>query len=175
MGEDACDSPEYDHIGCLAVPAGLLNIISVSENKLVRSVGVRGARLQCVTFAPNGQFAAVASTNHLTLLRSSDHALLGGLPIGSSGRIAFTPDGSVAYAPLTTLSAVAVIQVGITVHPIRLLTASTRTGQFLWQYQVPTILTRNPLTQIPCAFDNQAINRTQEGMNAASNRASHRL
>jgi YVTN family beta-propeller protein len=167
-GEDACDSPQYDHIGCPAVPAGLLNIISVSKNKLVRSVGVRGARLQCVTFAPNGQFAAVASTDHLILLRSSDRALLGSLAIGSSGKIAFTPDGSVAYAPLTTQSAVAVIQVGITIHPIRLTNRSEADGSIPLAIPSTDDFDAKSIDPDSLRLDGQPIKRTKEGMSAVS-------
>jgi YVTN family beta-propeller protein len=119
-GADACDSPQYDHVGCPAVPAGLINIFNPNGNKLVRSVAVRGARLLGMTFSPDGQYVAVGSTHGLLLLDSRSYSIVATSPYGSTLKIAFTPDGSKAYSPVNEIPAIAVIQVSVEVRALRL-------------------------------------------------------
>jgi hypothetical protein len=119
-GADACDSPQYDHIGCPAVPGGLLNIVTTANNRLARVIGMRGARLQGITFSPDGEYVAVGTTDHLLLIRSTNFAMVASVPVESTGRIAFTADGLKAYSPVNEKSAVAVIQIGVQVRALRL-------------------------------------------------------
>jgi DNA-binding beta-propeller fold protein YncE len=121
-GADACDSPQYDHVGCPAVPAGLINIISTADNKLARAVALRGGRVQGITFSPDGVSVAIGLTNALLLVRSKDFAVTASLPVGSTGRLAFTPDGLKAYSPVNGRPTVAVIQIqlGVEVRALRL-------------------------------------------------------
>lgn len=37
-GYNACASQNYDHLGCPIVPAGVLNIVSIPEHRLIRSI-----------------------------------------------------------------------------------------------------------------------------------------
>jgi YVTN family beta-propeller protein len=108
-GEDACDSPQYNHIGCPAVPAGLLNIIDTRRNRLDQSVAMQGTRLECVTFAPEDKLALVATTDQLLFMEPSTLRILRTVPVHSSGHIAFSRDGDVAYAPLLVRWEVAII------------------------------------------------------------------
>jgi YVTN family beta-propeller protein len=135
-GADACDGPQYDHAGCPAVPAGLLNILSVPQSKLVRAIGFKGTRLQCTTFSHDGTLAAVGSTTQLMLLRPSDQAVLTSVPMNSSGKIAFTADDGKAYVPLTTKSALAVIQIVIQIRAVRMANRADKDG--LLQLAIPT-------------------------------------
>jgi hypothetical protein len=118
-GADACDSPQYDHVGCPAVPAGLINIITSASNE-TRAVAVRGGRVQGITFSPDGESVAVGLTNALLLLRTKDLTIAASLPVGSTGRLAFTADGLKAYSPVNGRPAVAVIQLGMEVQTLRL-------------------------------------------------------
>jgi DNA-binding winged helix-turn-helix (wHTH) protein/DNA-binding beta-propeller fold protein YncE len=108
-GEDACDSPQYNHIGCPAVPAGLLNIIDTRRNRLEQSVAMQGTRLECVTFAPEDRLALVATTDQLLFMEPSTLRILRTVPVHSSGNIAFSRDGDLAYAPLPVRGEVAII------------------------------------------------------------------
>jgi hypothetical protein len=99
---------------------GILNIVSTAKNKLIRVIGIRGARLQGISFSPDGEYAAVGATDHLIPLRKKDFAIAASVPMESTGKIAFTVDGLKAYSPVYQKSAVAVVKIGAEVRVLRL-------------------------------------------------------
>jgi hypothetical protein len=46
--------------------------LNVKDSRLEQVIGVRGARLQCTTFSPDGEYAAVGTTDHVLQLRAKD-------------------------------------------------------------------------------------------------------
>lgn len=110
-GGDACISGFYDHAGCPAVPAGVLNAISTSTNSLLQSIGFPGFAPGITSFFPDSQFAATGSGPNLLIFSTSTFAVVDSLPIASSGSLAFTPDGKHAYAPIPGEGKVALLKI----------------------------------------------------------------
>lgn len=166
-GADACDSPQYDHVGCPAVPAGLLNIISAADNKL-RAVAVRGGRVQGITFSPDAEYVAVGLTDALLVLRTKDLTIAASLPVGSTGRLAFTADGLRVYSPVNGRAAVAVIQVGVEVQALRL--TGRKEGDQALTIGIPTGPDYHAESIDPGSLrlDGVPVNRTETGALAAS-------
>lgn len=129
-GGDACSSPRYDHEGCSVVPAGLLNVFGTEPHARIRNISFRGATMGCITFSPRGDVAVVGTIGHLYFMRSNDFRLLKAMP-SSSGRAAFTPDGDLAYVPLTPSSKIAVVQMAIPIQAFRLTNRVESDGTFL--------------------------------------------
>jgi YVTN family beta-propeller protein len=117
IGADACDGPQYDHVGCPAIPAGLINILDTRRQALVRRIGVRGARLLRCSFSPTREFAAITTSDRLILMSTANFSLVATLPFKSHGRVAFSSDGN-GFLPLPFQSAVAVLRF---VVPVRVL------------------------------------------------------
>jgi len=120
IGADACDSPQYDHAGCPVVPGGLINIIDLQKRTLVRSIGVRGARLIGCSFSPNGEVAAITSSERLILMSVKSMSSIGSLRLASPSKMAFSADGSLGYLALPGESAIAVVQLVVPIRAILL-------------------------------------------------------
>jgi YVTN family beta-propeller protein len=118
IGADACDSPQYDHIGCPTIPGGLINIFDAHKRTLVQSIGVRGARFNNIAISPNGEFAAIEASDRLMLMSTKSLSFIGTLPLKSFSKVAFSSNGSLGFLALPLQSAVAVLQF---VLPIRVL------------------------------------------------------
>src|SRR5574338_706165 len=110
-GGDACISGGYDHVGCPSVPAGVVNALSTSTNSLLQSIGFPGFAPGLTSFFPNSQFAGIGSGPNLLIFSTSDFSVVDSLPIAASGSLAFTPDGTHAYAPLLREGKVAVLRI----------------------------------------------------------------
>lgn len=110
-GGDACISGGYDHAGCPAVPAGVVNAISTSTNSLLQSIGFPGFSPGITSFFPNSEFAAIGSGSNLLIFSTSTFAVVDSLPIATSGSLAFTPDGKHAYAPMPGAGKVALLKI----------------------------------------------------------------
>lgn len=110
-GGDACISGGYDHVGCPAVPAGVVNAISTSSNSLLQSIGFPGFAPGITSFFPDSHFAAIGSAPNLLIFSTSTFAVVDSLPIAASGSLAFTPDGKHAYAPLPGAGKVALLKI----------------------------------------------------------------
>jgi len=110
-GGDACISGSYDHVGCPAVPAGVVNALSTSTNSLLQSIGFPGFAPGLTSFFPNSQFAAIGSAPNLLIFSTSTFAVVDSLPIAASGSLAFTPDGKHAYAPIPGEGKVALLKI----------------------------------------------------------------
>ncbi|MGC2658006.1 MAG: winged helix-turn-helix domain-containing protein [Bryobacteraceae bacterium] len=112
-GADACDSPQYDHVSCPAVPAGLINVIDTASCSLKRSIAVRGTRALCVHFTPDGALALVSTVDRFLLVSTRSYKIVGWAPTSSQGRIAVAPDGQFAYVPVIGKNAIAVVPLAI--------------------------------------------------------------
>ncbi|HET9712595.1 MAG TPA: HYR domain-containing protein, partial [Pyrinomonadaceae bacterium] len=110
-GGDACISGGYDHVGCPAVPAGVVNALSTSTNSSLQSIGFPGFAPGITSFFPDSQFAAIGSAPNLLIFSTSTFAVVDSLPIAASGNLAFTPDGKHAYAPLPGEGKVALLKI----------------------------------------------------------------
>lgn len=110
-GGDACISGSYDHVGCPAVPAGVVNALSTSTNSLLQSIGFPGFAPGITSFFPDSQFAAIGSAPNLLIFSTSTFAVVDSLPIAASGSLAFTPDGKHAYAPIPGEGKVALLKI----------------------------------------------------------------
>ncbi|HEU0252191.1 MAG TPA: HYR domain-containing protein, partial [Pyrinomonadaceae bacterium] len=110
-GGDACISGGYDHAGCPAVPAGVVNALSTSTNSLLQSIGFAGFSPGMTSFFPDSQFAAIASGPNLLIFSTSTFTVVDSLPIAASGSLAFTPDGKHAYAPMPGAGKVALLTI----------------------------------------------------------------
>lgn len=110
-GGDACSSGGYDHAGCPAVPAGVVNALSTTTNSLLQSIGFPGFSPGITSFFPNSQFAAIGSGPNLLIFSTSTFAVVDSIPIAGSGSLAFTPDGKRAYAPMPGANHVALLKI----------------------------------------------------------------
>lgn len=110
-GGDACISGGYDHAGCPAVPAGVVNAISTSTNSLLQSIGFPGFAPGLTSFFPDSQFAAIGSGPNLLIFSTSTFGVVASLPVAASGSLAFTPDGRHAYAPMPGAGKVALLKI----------------------------------------------------------------
>ncbi len=144
-GGDACDSPRYDHVGCPSVPGGILNVIDIGSKKYVRSVGIRGTHPGRVIFSQDGQFAILATSEQLIFISPRDLKMVASPPILSPGKLAFTRDGSMAYAPVVHSSSIAVIQM---IVPFRAFHPANRAEHFPLRLSAVPIVTRRQLTQL---------------------------
>jgi DNA-binding beta-propeller fold protein YncE len=110
-GEDACSSIAYDHLGCPAVPAGVLNIIDAAADRLVRSVPVVAPGTpEGVTFSPDGAIVAVSGPSPRFLDARTFHTLAV-IPEIRTHALVFSRDGRRAYAILDKENAVAVLDI----------------------------------------------------------------
>jgi hypothetical protein len=110
-GGDACISGGYDHVGCPAVPAGVVNALSTSTNSLLQSIGFAGFAPGITSFFPDSQFAAIGSGANLLIFSTSTFVVVDSLPIAANGSLAFTPDGKHAYAPMPGAGKVALLKI----------------------------------------------------------------
>lgn len=166
-GGDACSSPRYDHEGCSVVPAGLLNIFGTEPHAHIRSINFRGATMGCITFSPRGGVAVVGTIGHLYFMRSNDFRLLKALP-SSSGRAAFTPDGDLAYAPLTPSSEIAVIQMAIPIQAFRLTNRVESDGSFPVAIPNTPDLEAKFIDPATLRIGKEGVKRTAKGLPMAS-------
>jgi YVTN family beta-propeller protein len=99
-GEDACASPAYDHLGCPAVPAGVVNIIDTAADRLVRSVPlVSRAFPGFVKFSPDGRFVVVNGGGP-RFIDAGTFATLAALPDLTMNALVLLHDGRRAYVAL---------------------------------------------------------------------------
>lgn len=95
-GGDACLSRAYDHIGCPAVPAGVINIIDIATDRLMRSlqlVGMPGA----IAFSPDGTLVAVNGPG-ARLVDARTFKTVAATPEIYTQALVFCRDGRRAYA-----------------------------------------------------------------------------
>ena len=162
-GGDACSSPRYDHEGCPSAPAGLMHVFSTGLHPDVRNISLRGAIMGCVTFSPKGDVAFVGTLNHLLLMRSNDLRVIGTLP-ASSGRVAFSEDGGLAYAPLAEKAEIAVIQIAIPVQAFRLTNRGESDGTFPVAIPSTRELQAKFIDPTTLRVGKEAVRRTTEGL-----------
>jgi DNA-binding beta-propeller fold protein YncE len=110
-GEDACSSIAYDHLGCPAVPAGILNIIDTATDRLLRSVPVVGTGTpEGIAFSPDGAIVAVSGRSP-RFLDARTFDTLAAIPGIRTHALIFSRDGRRAYATLDKENAVAVLDI----------------------------------------------------------------
>jgi YVTN family beta-propeller protein len=126
-GGDACLLTSYDHAGCPFVPAGVMNVLSSSENRLLRTIALEGPVNDCAGFVPGGP-AMVATQERLLLIDTKNFNIVGSVPISSFGKPAIARDGSVAYAPVSGRNQVAVLELTRHVQAIALDDAPNAAG-----------------------------------------------
>ncbi len=106
---DACDLPSYDHVGCPSVPAFIINVLSATDHKFLRTIAFPGTWIGCPTFLPNGT-PLVAGSNSLFMLDPEKPRILASTTITTSSKVVITKDGSLAYAPGGDSGRVSVLQ-----------------------------------------------------------------
>jgi DNA-binding beta-propeller fold protein YncE len=69
-GDDACISHRYDHLGCPAVPAGIMKIIDTATDRLVRSLPLVAGVPFGITFPRDGRrpYATLPEQNAVAVL-----------------------------------------------------------------------------------------------------------
>jgi hypothetical protein len=111
-GGDACSSIAYDHVGCPAVPGvpeAVINALGTTTNSLLQTLGFAPSA-GFVSFSPDGSSAYVGG-NSLTIIDTTSFAVIGTVPLPASGSVVFTPDRARAYAVVSALNSVAVLNV----------------------------------------------------------------
>jgi YVTN family beta-propeller protein len=166
-GGDACSSPRYDHQGCPAVPAGLLNVFGTDLHPHVKNISFRGATMGCVTFSPRGEVAVVGTLDRLFLMEANSFRVIGTLP-ASSGKVAFSDDGDLAYAPLAQSAEIAVVQIAIPVQAFRLTNRGESDGTFPIAIPSTRELQAKFIDPTTLRIGKEAVKRTAEGLPIAS-------
>jgi DNA-binding beta-propeller fold protein YncE len=96
-GWDACFSRAYDHIGCPAVPAGIVNVLDTATDTLVRHIPwIGGSFPTDLTFSPDGRVLATSGAAP-RFYDSRSFEILAGLPEMLTACLAFNPSGTRAY------------------------------------------------------------------------------
>lgn len=109
-GSDACSAPQYDHNGCPFVPAGVINVIDVTNGGLVKTMGIPpeyGTGL--ISFSQDSRLAVVGG-NYAKVFDTVSFLQLKTLDIPMSGSSLFSQDGESFFAPIPTQNRVAVIE-----------------------------------------------------------------
>jgi hypothetical protein len=113
-GHDACRTPGYDHVGCPAVPGGIVNIWRVDDHRLLASLGLPGDQTESavagISFVPDGS-RAVLGGQRVRVVDVSSLRVVEELPL-VAGAATFTPDGRRAYLPLSGQPYLAVLDLG---------------------------------------------------------------
>jgi DNA-binding beta-propeller fold protein YncE len=107
--EDACISPQYDHQGCPPGAKTMIHVIDSASGRLAHSLTF-ASRVEGITILDCAPLAAVSSFGKLQFFDARTFALAASPPIPAVGRLAITPDGWHAYAPLPDRSALAFIE-----------------------------------------------------------------
>ena len=93
-GFDACWSPAYDHLGCPAVPASVVNVIDAATMKLIRTLPK--APSGTIAFSADQRWAALTGT-HVSLIDTRDFHLVATIP-GQFFDMAFSSRRDYVYA-----------------------------------------------------------------------------
>jgi YVTN family beta-propeller protein len=111
---DACSHPIYDHDGCEKIGVNTVNVLdSNTLNKARTLVFSRGGGPVRPFYSLAGRNLVIAQIGDaLSLLDYPDFALVGSIPFHGTGSLAFTPDGTTAYAPIPSEDVVAVLWFG---------------------------------------------------------------
>ncbi len=108
---DACSNPRYDHAGCPAVPAGLINILRTADHSVIRRLTTRPSDgVTRFTFLADSSRILLGG-NRLQVVDSTSLLETESVTLGASGSVAVTADGSRAYAPVPDQNAVAVFDI----------------------------------------------------------------
>jgi hypothetical protein len=99
-GADACDSRAYDHLGCPAVPAGILNVIDTATDHLVRSLPLVGYSFPMIVKFSHDARYVVVNTGGPRFIDAATFATITGLANLPTSAIALRRDGRRAYVAL---------------------------------------------------------------------------
>lgn len=119
----------YDHAGCPSVPAGLVHVFSVAEDRLVRDLAFQGTGVGCATVLRRG-VTVVTTPQALVLIDAKRFNMIASLPIKALGKPAVTRDESLAYVAANEGDRVAVLELVRQVGAIALMN-STRSDEAL--------------------------------------------
>lgn len=109
-GEDACGQPKrYDGIGCPIVPGSVINTFTTADNRLIRTLGLRGS-LGEMSFLPDGSRVLVGGDS-LEVMNPGTFQSVQTLPITHAKAAVFTPDGQRAYMLVPERDSVVVLDV----------------------------------------------------------------
>ena len=114
LAGDACSHPIYDRVGCEQISGTTINVLDSQTLQKVRSLafsGTGGPKRPFYYFAENDLMLAQLG-NALSLLHFPDFSLVASIPFRGTGSLAFTPDGTKAYAPIPSEDVVAVLWFG---------------------------------------------------------------
>jgi len=108
---DACAAGEYDHLGCASVPSGGVNVFSVGDRSLIRTLSYSGhASAGRISFFPDNTRALVGG-DRVNVFDTARLSVVEALPMFSSGKVAFAADGLHAYLPLSNRNALAILSI----------------------------------------------------------------
>ncbi len=108
---DACTEAEYDHVGCARVPSGGVNVFSVGDRSLIRTLDYAGtATAGRISFLTDNTRAVVGGTR-LDVFDTARLSVVESYPRNSSGNVAFAPDGQEAYATLSNRNELAIFHI----------------------------------------------------------------
>jgi DNA-binding beta-propeller fold protein YncE len=109
-GLDACMSRAYDHVGCPAVPAGIVNVINTRTDKLVHSIAWLGpVHPLSIEHSPDARIVAVSGESP-RFYDSGTYEIVAALPAVFTRALVFDPDGRRAYTSLQRNNQVAVLE-----------------------------------------------------------------
>ena len=92
-GLDACSVRAYDHVGCPAVPSGIVHVIDAATKKLIRTLPKASGGF--VVLSPDGTMAALTGA-HVLLLDARDFRPLATFPEQMGGAV-FSRDSRRIY------------------------------------------------------------------------------
>ncbi|HET8550153.1 MAG TPA: hypothetical protein VFL57_19215 [Bryobacteraceae bacterium] len=99
-GLDACSSAAYDHIGCPAVPAGIINVLDAATYRPIRSISFPGPfHPDGLAFSPEGSLAVV-SGDALMIFNAATTEMLRVYPRFRTRDFIFSEDGTTGYATI---------------------------------------------------------------------------
>lgn len=109
-GGDACSSTAYDRVGCDETRKNPVHVINPATNTVIARffLGV-GWWYGFHSFSPDGRFAYYAGDSGLVVVDTTTFNVVRTLGISTTGSVAFTADGALAYTTIPSLNAVAVI------------------------------------------------------------------
>jgi YVTN family beta-propeller protein len=98
LGFDSCSRPDYDHSGCPSVPSSVVNLLRTSDLGLIKSFGFTLEDSEGrISLSPRGEFF-IGGGNYLKVVDSQNPESIKRISIASTGDVAFSPDGNIAYA-----------------------------------------------------------------------------
>jgi len=109
-GMDACSSLAYDHLGCPAVPAGVINVIDTAADRLAHSMALIAPLNNELTVSPDGDLVAVCGSG-VHFVDSRTFHVLAGVLESDTNALVFSRDGRRAYATLPNQNKVAVLDI----------------------------------------------------------------